>query len=147
MLQLERFPVKNFPTHYKKFVQMQATQNACPAWCHRRSRATTWGIQRKGESKRIQRDRGDSENKARRQHTYVRDRNWRPEGGEWKPIKISSKFEPSAYIPKNHPSPQAFWPKFRIAMKQLNQHKKPRTSERNHEANRKNCRTDLPRPV
>ena len=28
------------------------------------------------------------------------DRSRRPEGGEWEPIKISSKFESSAYIPK-----------------------------------------------
>ena len=39
--------------------------------------------------------------------------------------------------PENHPSTQAFWPKFGIAMEKLNQHKRPRTSERNHEANRK----------
>ena len=36
--------------------------------------------------------------------SIVRDRNRRPEGGEWEPIKISSKIDPSAYIPK---SPQA----------------------------------------
>ena len=58
-------------------------------------------------------------------------------GGEWEPIKISSKFEPSDYIPKNHPSLQAFWPKFGVAMEKLNQHKRSRTSERKHEANRK----------
>jgi len=34
----------------------------------------------------------------------LRDRNRRPEGGEWEPIKISSEIDPSAYIPK---SPQA----------------------------------------
>ena len=30
------------------------------------------------------------------------DRSRRPEGGEWEPIKISSKFESSAYVPKSH---------------------------------------------
>ena len=39
--------------------------------------------------------------------------------------------------PENHPNPQAFWPKFGIAMEELNQHKRPRTSERNQEVNRK----------
>jgi len=52
---------------------------------------------------------------------------------------------------QNHPSPQAFWPKFGVAIEKLNQHKRPRTCERNHEANRKrierNRRTDLPGPV
>ena len=30
----------------------------------------------------------------------LRDRNWRLEGGEWEPIKISLEIDPSAYIPK-----------------------------------------------
>ena len=34
------------------------------------------------------------------------DRNWRPEGGEWEPIKISLEIDPSAYIPKITASPQ-----------------------------------------
>ena len=34
----------------------------------------------------------------------LRDRNWRPEGGEWEPIKISLEIDPSSYIPK---TPQA----------------------------------------
>ena len=72
-------------------------------------------------------------------------------GGEWEPIKISSEIQTVGLYPENHPSPQAFWPKFGIAMEKLNQHKRPRTSERNHEANRKrierNRRTDLPGPV
>ena len=33
-------------------------------------------------------------------YMFSRDRSRRPEGGEWEPIKISSKFESSAYIPK-----------------------------------------------
>ena len=75
MLQLERFAVKkNSYSVQKKIVQMQATQNACSAWCHRRSRATTWGIQRKRETVQADStrffDRGDSV-KARRRHTYT----------------------------------------------------------------------------
>ena len=31
----------------------------------------------------------------------MKDRSRRPEGGEWEPIKISSKFESSAYVPKS----------------------------------------------
>src|SRR6185369_14081698 len=58
-------------------------------------------------------------------------------GGEWEPIKISSEIQTVGLYPENHPSPQAFWPKFGIAMEKLNQHKRPRTSERNYEANRK----------
>ena len=52
------------------------------------------------------------------------DRNWRPEGGEWEPIKISSEIDPSAYIPK---SPQALEPRSaRIAMDKLSRSKRPR---------------------
>jgi len=40
----------------------------------------------------------------------LRDRNWRPEGGEWEPIKISLEINPSAYIPK---SPQPLAPRRR----------------------------------
>ena len=36
----------------------------------------------------------------------MRDRNWRPEGGEWEPIKISFEIHPSAYIPKITTNPQ-----------------------------------------
>ena len=61
-------------------------------------------------------------------------------GGEWEPIKISSEIQTVGLYPENHPSPQAFWPKFGIAMEKLNQHKRPRTSERNHKANRKRIR-------
>src|SRR6185503_19803562 len=56
---------------------------------------------------------------------------------EWEPIKISSEIQTVGLYPENHPSPQAFWPKFGIAIEKLNQHKRPRTIERNHEANRK----------
>ena len=58
-------------------------------------------------------------------------------GVEWEPIKISFEIQTVGLYPENHPSPQAFWPKFGIAMEKLNQHKRSRTSERNHEANRK----------
>ena len=68
---------------------------------------------------------------------FMWDRSRRPEEGEWEPIKISSEIQTAGLYPENHPSPQAFWPKFGIAMEKLNQHKRPRTSERNHEANRK----------
>ena len=52
------------------------------------------------------------------------DRSWRPEGGEWEPIKISSEIDPSAYIPK---SPQALEPRSaRIAMDQLSRSRRPR---------------------
>jgi Leucine-rich repeat (LRR) protein len=44
------------------------------------------------------------------------DRSRRPEGGEWEPIKISSEIQTVGLYPENHPSPQAFWPKFGIAM-------------------------------
>ena len=40
----------------------------------------------------------------------MRDRNWRPEEGEWEPIKISLEIDPSAYIPK---SPQPLAPRKR----------------------------------
>ena len=54
----------------------------------------------------------------------LRDRNWRPEEGEWEPIKISSEIDPSAYIPR---SPQALEPwSARIAMDKLSRSKRPR---------------------
>ena len=53
------------------------------------------------------------------------DRSWRPEGGEWEPIKISSKSESFAYVPK---SPQALQPRSaRIAMDQLSRSRRPRS--------------------
>ena len=46
-------------------------------------------------------------------------------GGEWKPFEISSKFEPSAYVPK---SPQALEPRSaRIAIDKLSRSKRPRS--------------------
>ena len=55
----------------------------------------------------------------------LRDRNWRPEGGQWEPIKISSKFEMSAYVPK---SPQTLEPRSeRIAMDNLSRRRRPRS--------------------
>ena len=77
-------------------------------------------------------------------HLNLRDRNWRPEGGEWEPIKISSKFETSAYVPK---SPQALEPRSaRIAMDKLSWSRRPRSQrgskgERNF-SNRSAAHTD-----
>ena len=66
---------------------------------------------------------------------------WGTEAGDQRGVNGSrSKFLRNSNrrpISQNRPSPQAFWSKFGIAMKKLNQHKRPRTSERNHEANRK----------
>ena len=48
----------------------------------------------------------------------LRDRNWRPEGGEWEPIKISFEIDPSAYIPKITTNPQILdeiWSSYRRA--------------------------------
>ena len=48
----------------------------------------------------------------------MRDRNWRPEGGEWEPIKISFEIDPSAYIPKITTNPQILdevWSSYRRA--------------------------------
>jgi hypothetical protein len=65
-------------------------------------------------------------------------------GGEWEPIKISSKFETSAYIPK---SPQVLEPRSaRIGMNKLSQGRRPRLqlgskSERNF-SNRNTADTD-----
>ena len=57
--------------------------------------------------------------------SILRDRNWRPEEGEWQPIKISSKFETSGYVPK---SPQALEPRSaRIAMDKLSRSRRPRS--------------------
>ena len=77
----------------------------------------------------------------------VRDRSRRPEGGEWEPIKISLEIETVGLYPENHPRPQAFWPKFGIAMEKLNQHKMSRTGERNHGSERQKSadQTDLDR--
>ena len=46
------------------------------------------------------------------------DRNWRPKGGEWEPIKISFEIDPSAYIPKITTNPQILdevWSSYRRA--------------------------------
>ena len=48
----------------------------------------------------------------------MRDRNWRPDGGEWEPIKISFEIDPSAYIPKITTNPQILdelWSSYRRA--------------------------------
>jgi len=50
-------------------------------------------------------------------YLYLWDRSRRPEGGEWELIKISSEIQTVGLYPENHPSPQAFWPEFGIAMK------------------------------
>ena len=83
--------------------------------------------------------------------SLLRDRSRRPEGGWMGADQNFFKIWIVGLYPENHPSPQAFWPKFGIAMEKLNQHKKasnerakPRSKS---EANRKNCRTDLPGPV
>ena len=73
---------------------------------------------------------------------YVRDRNRRLEEG-WMGADLNF-FRNSIRRPisQNHPSPQAFWPKFGIAMEKLNQHKRPRTGEQRlrskSESNREN---------
>ena len=43
--------------------------------------------------------------KARSTSFNLRDRNWRLEGAEWEPIKISLEIDPSAYISKITTSP------------------------------------------
>ena len=48
--------------------------------------------------------------------------------------KFLSKFNPSAYIPKS-PKPSSVLTKVWNSYEKLNQNKRPRTSERNHEAN------------
>ena len=71
---------------------------------------------------------------ARFVDSLLSDRNRRPEGVNGS----RSKFLPNSNrrpISQNHPIPQAFWPKFGVAIEELNQHKRPRTSERNHKAN------------
>jgi len=78
------------------------------------------------------------------------DRSRRPEGGEWEPIKISSKFESSAYVPKS-PKPSnvltkvwsSYW-KAKPTQQASNERAKPRSKS---EAKPKNCRTDLPGAV
>jgi len=80
----------------------------------------------------------------------LKDRSRRPDEGEWEPIKISSKFESSAYIPKS-PKPSSvltkvwssYW-KANPTQKASNERAKPHSKS---EANRENCRTDLPGPV
>ena len=71
-------------------------------------------------------------------------------GGEWEPIKISLKFESSAYIPK-FPKPSSvltkFWNSYwktKPTQKAANERAKPRSKS---EATRKNSRPDLPGPV
>ena len=75
-------------------------------------------------------------NQKIKEHLHLKimmDRNWRPEGGEWEPIKISSKFETSAYVPK---SPQALELRSaRIAMDKLSRSRRPR-SQRGSKASR-----------
>jgi len=74
----------------------------------------------------------------------LKDRSRRPEGGEWEPIKISFKFESSAYIPK---PPQTLEPRSaRIAMNKLSRSRRPRSQrgskgERNF-SNRSAAHTD-----
>ena len=78
------------------------------------------------------------------------DRSRRPEGGEWEPIKISSKFETSAYFPK---SPQALKPRSaRIAMNKLSRSRRPRSQRgskvsRNAEQECRDRSDRLHRPV
>ena len=48
----------------------------------------------------------------------MRDQNWRLEGGEWEPIKISFEIDPSVYIPKITTNPQILdevWSSYRRA--------------------------------
>ena len=80
----------------------------------------------------------------------MKDRSRRPEGGEWEPIKISSKFKSSAYIPKS-PKPSSVltkvWSSYRKAnptQRSSNERAKQRS---NTEANWKIFSTDLPGPV
>src|SRR6185312_9893597 len=80
----------------------------------------------------------------------VKDRSRRPEGGEWEPIKISSKFKSSAYVPKS-PKPSSVltkvWSSYRKAnptQRASNQRTKTRSES---EAKSENFRTDLPGPV
>ena len=71
-------------------------------------------------------------------------------GGEWEPIKISSKFESSAYIPKS-PKPtsvltkvwSSYW-RAKPTQKALNQRTKTQSES---EAKWENFRTELPGPV
>ena len=83
-------------------------------------------------------------------YTHLWDRSWRPEGGEWEPIKISSEIDPSAYIPK---SPQALQPRSaRIAMDKLSRNRRPRSqhgskASRNAELDCRDRSDRLHRPV
>ena len=87
---------------------------------------------------------------SKKQRSILWDRSRRPEGGEWEPIKISSKFESSAYIPKS-PNPSSvltkvwssYW-RAKPTQKVSNQRTKTRSES---EAKWENFRTDLPGPV
>ena len=77
----------------------------------------------------------------------LRDRSRRPEGVNGSRSKFLSKFNQSAYIPKS-PKPSSVLTKVRSSywktkptQKASNERAKPRSRS---EANRKNCRTDLP---
>ena len=61
-------------------------------------------------------------------------------GGEWEPIKNFFRNSNCRPMSQNQPNPQAFWPKFGVAIEKLNQHNKSWTSELTHEANRKQNR-------
>ena len=67
----------------------------------------------------------------------MRDRNWRPEGGEWEPIKISLEIDPS--ISQNHHEPSRVlgevWNSYGRAKPTQNT---PRTCERKHGSEREN---------
>jgi len=66
-------------------------------------------------------------------------------GDEWEPIKISSKFEPSAYIPK---TPQTLEPRsVRIAKDKLSQSKRPRFQYRSNARKLLKLRRCWVRPV
>ena len=69
---------------------------------------------------------------------FLRDRSRRPEGGEWEPIKISSKFELSAFVPK---SPQTLEPRStRITIDKLSRSRRPRSQRGSKgERNFSNC--------
>ena len=72
----------------------------------------------------------------------VRDRNWRPEGGEWEPIKISFEIDPSAYIPKITTNPQVLdevWSSYRRAKPTQITPRNER--EKARKRSRKNCRS------
>jgi len=74
-------------------------------------------------------------------HVAAAQRQWGTEAGDQRGLNgRRSKFLRNSNrrpMSQNHPNPQAFWPKFGVAIEKLNQHKRPRTSERNHAANPK----------